>query len=415
MPFRVDMTTRSTARELTFPEIAVGDAFTVEHTFTETDVHLFAELSGDYSPLHVDPAYARTTEFGKCVVHGMLLASLFSRLVGMHLPGKHALYLGQDLAFRNPVLVGEAVKATAKVTAKNEGTRTLLLATEVRNAEGKSVVSGSAKVKLRDTAVAATSISAQAQPSLTADRPVALITGASRGIGAQIAATLGSRGANVIVNYYRSEARAQQVVDGIKASGADAVALQGDVRKPDDVARIIASTQQCFGRLDWVVNAAIDALPSKPFMEMDWSDFQGHFEYQVKSALQVCQTAFPLLKKSSDAAIINILSQVTADQPPPRMADYVSAKYALMGLSKALAVEWAEHQIRVNMVSPGLVQTDLTQHYHERLFKMEASRTPLKRIAQPSDIARAAAFLLSKEASFLTGVNLSITGGQVML
>jgi 3-oxoacyl-[acyl-carrier protein] reductase len=409
------MKTLSTARELTFPEIAVGDAFTVEHTFTETDVRVFAELSGDYSPLHVDPTYASTTEFGRCVVHGMLLASLFSRLVGMYLPGKHALYLGQDLAFRKPVLVGELVKASAKVTAKNEGTRTLLLATEIRNLEDKSVVSGSAKVKLRDTAVVAADASPQAPTSLTADRPVALITGASRGIGATIAATLGSRGANVAVNYYRSESRAEQLVDAIRKSGGDAVALQGDVRKPDDVARIIESTRQRFGRLDWVVNAAIDSIPSKPFMEMEWSDFQGHFEYQIKSALHVCQAAFPLLKQSTHAAIVNILSQVTADQPPPRVSDYVSAKYALMGLSKALAVEWAEHQIRVNMISPGLVQTDLTQHYHDRLFKMEASRTPLKRIAQPSDIAHAAAFLLSKDASFLTGVNLSVTGGQVML
>jgi 3-oxoacyl-[acyl-carrier protein] reductase len=96
------------------------------------------------------------------------------------------------------------------------------------------------------------------------------------------------------------------------------------------------------------------------------------------------------------------------------MADYVSAKYALLGFSKALAVEWAEDHIRVNMVSPGLTQTDLTQHYHDRIFKMEASRTPLKRIAQPADIANTVSFLLSPDAAFLTGVNLFVTGGQVM-
>lgn len=96
------------------------------------------------------------------------------------------------------------------------------------------------------------------------------------------------------------------------------------------------------------------------------------------------------------------------------MSDYVSAKYALLGLSKALAVEWASDQIRVNAVSPGMIQTDLTQHYHDRIFKMEASRTPLKRIAQPSDVANSVAFLLSKDSSFLTGVNLFVTGGQVM-
>ena len=97
------------------------------------------------------------------------------------------------------------------------------------------------------------------------------------------------------------------------------------------------------------------------------------------------------------------------------MADYVSAKNALMGLSKAMAAEWAEDMIRVNMVSPGLTRTEMTEHYHERVFKMEAARTPLKRIATPDDVASAVAYLVGEEASFLTGVNLFVTGGQIML
>ena len=113
--------------------------------------------------------------------------------------------------------------------------------------------------------------------------------------------------------------------------------------------------------------------------------------------------------------MVNLLSQVTANAPVPRMADYVTAKYALLGLSKALAVEWADDHIRVNMVSPGLVQTELTQHYHDRVFKMEAARTPLNRLATPEDVAKSVAFLVSDEASYLTGVNLFVTGGQVML
>lgn len=97
------------------------------------------------------------------------------------------------------------------------------------------------------------------------------------------------------------------------------------------------------------------------------------------------------------------------------MADYVSAKNALMGLSKAMAAEWAEDMIRVNMVFPGLTRTEMTEHYQERVFKMEAARTPLKRIATPADVASAVAYLVGEEASFLTGVNLFVTGGQIML
>lgn len=93
----------------------------------------------------------------------------------------------------------------------------------------------------------------------------------------------------------------------------------------------------------------------------------------------------------------------------PRMADYATAKYALLGPSKVLAIEWADDHIRVNMISPGLVQTELTQHYHDKVFKMEDARTPLKSLATP------VAFLVSDEASYLTGVNPFVTGGQVML
>ena len=404
-----------TAREWTFRQLPVGESYSIERAFSQEDVHHFARLSGDYSPLHVDPDYARTTEFGQCVVHGILLSSLFSQLVGMHIPGKHALYLGQDLAFRKPVLVGERIKASIKVAGKNEGTRSLLLTTEIRNADDKIVVSGTAKVKVRDGEAAVLPSAGDApQAATSASRSVALVTGASRGIGAEIAATLAARGAAVAVNYFQSAPRAESLVDSIRKAGGEAIAVQGDVRRPDDAERILEAVHAKFGRLDWLVNAAIGGLPNRPFMETQWSDFQEHLDYQLKAVVQMCQGVYPRMKAAGGGAIVNILSQVTAAQPPPGMADYVSAKYALLGLSKALAVEWASDQIRVNMVSPGMIQTDLTQHYHDRIFKMEASRTPLKRIAQPADVANSVAFLLSKDSSFLTGVNLFVTGGQVM-
>jgi NAD(P)-dependent dehydrogenase (short-subunit alcohol dehydrogenase family) len=96
------------------------------------------------------------------------------------------------------------------------------------------------------------------------------------------------------------------------------------------------------------------------------------------------------------------------------MADYVAAKYALYGLSKAFAVEWAVDGIRVNTVSHGLARTELTEHYHERFFKMEATRVPLGRLTDPDDMANTVAFLLGDESAFLTGVNVPVSGGQVM-
>jgi len=408
--------TNPSARLRNFDEISLGENFEITRQFTEEDVQQFARLSGDFSPLHVDPVYARTTEFGGCVVHGMLLASLFSQLVGMHIPGTLALYLGQDTSFRKPVLVGETVRAIGKVTAKNEGTRTIVLGTEIRNAQDKVVVSGTAKVKLRDTAAASQASPAAASLSQApATGAVVLITGASRGIGAEIATVLAAKGAAVAVNYFQSGQRAGSLVDTIHKAGGQAVAIQADVRRTEDVQRLVDAAHKHFGRLDWVVNCAIGGLSPKPFAEMTWLDFQEHLDFQLRAVVDVCQAAYPKMKAAGGGAIVNILSQVVSGQPPQQMADYVAAKYALCGLSKALAIEWAADQIRVNMVSPGLIQTELTQHYQDRLFKTEASRTPLRRLATPADVANTVAFLLNKDASFLTGVNVSVTGGQVMI
>ena len=404
-----------TAAELNFDDISVGQSFELLRTFTAQDIQAFATLSGDYSPLHVDAAYAAGTEFGAPVVHGILLASLFSQLVGMRVPGKHALYLGQDLSFRRPVRIDEPVRAVAKVVSKSDATRTLVLNTEIRSMDDKVLVMGTAKVKVRDESLPAAAV-VEPPVSLPADsrRPVALVTGASRGIGAEIARVLARNGYAVAVNYFRSVDRALQVVREIELAGGMALAVQADVRDAESVSALMAQVLAVLGPPRVLVNAAVGELINRPLGELCWPDFEGHLAYQVKAVLQVCQAVYPAMKAAGGGAVVNILSQVTTGVPATGMADYVCAKYALLGLSKAMAAEWAEAQIRVNMVSPGLTRTELTEHYQERVFKMEAARTPLKRIATPADVAHAVAYLVAEEASFLTGVNLLVAGGQVM-
>lgn len=128
--------------------LQVGETASFDRQISEDDVRAFAQLSGDDNPLHMDEAYAATTQFGKRVVHGMLLSSLFSQLVGIHLPGKRCLYLAQSLTFRMPVFVGETVKVRGEVTHRSEATRTLTLHTTVTNASGVVCVEGEAQVKV---------------------------------------------------------------------------------------------------------------------------------------------------------------------------------------------------------------------------------------------------------------------------
>lgn len=409
------MTTYPKAEDLDFEDIPIGMEFSAEHTFSEADVWRFAEVSGDYSPLHVDAGYAAGTEFGRCVVHGLLLASLFSQVVGMRIPGRRALYLGQDLTFRRPVLVGEPFRVNAKVTAKTLATRGIVLSTEIRTLDGKVAVSGAAKVKIRDSRRAEAEALPPAAQLKAEGAKVAVISGGTGGIGAAIAGALASRGVAVALLYHSNQARAGRVVSELARDGAAALAIQADVGDPAQVEAAFGQIVRELGAPTLLVNAATPPIGQRPVLDLDRADFQRHLDLQVHAAMALARAAHPHMKSAGGGSIVNIASQVTADAPPPRMADYVTAKYALVGLSKALAVEWADDNIRVNMVSPGLVQTELTQHYHERVFKMEAARTPLKRLATPGDVAAAALFLLGGESGFVTGVNLSVTGGQVML
>ncbi|NDP41172.1 MAG: SDR family oxidoreductase, partial [Aromatoleum sp.] len=216
-------------------------------------------------------------------------------------------------------------------------------------------------------------------------------------------------------NYWRSADRAAAVVREVEQGGGIARSVQADVRDAGSVEAMVQRVAAELGSPTILVNAAIGELVQRPFGEITWADFQAQLDYQVKAVFHLCQAVHPLMKAAGGGAVVNLLSQVTTGTPPGHMADYVTAKHALEGLSKALAAEWAPDGVRVNMISPGLTRTELTQFQHERVFKMEAARTPLRRLATPQDIAQAVTYLASSDASFLTGVNLFVTGGQVML
>jgi 3-oxoacyl-[acyl-carrier protein] reductase len=244
---------------------------------------------------------------------------------------------------------------------------------------------------------------------------VAIVTGASRGIGAQIARHLSARGMAIVVNYLRSDGRAAGIADEIRRAGGTAIPIRADVRDASQVAAMIERCVRELGDPGVLVNAAIGELSLRPAIELRWEDFLAQLDYHAKAVLQLCQAVYPVMRGRGGGAIVNLASQVVTGVPPAQMADYVTAKHALEGLSKALAAEWAGDGIRVNVVSPGLTRTELTQFHHERVFKAEALRTPLRRLATPDDIARAVGYLASDDGAFLTGMNLFVTGGQVML
>jgi len=239
---------------------------------------------------------------------------------------------------------------------------------------------------------------------------VAVVTGASKGIGAAIAKSLAAEGASVVVNYASSKSGARTVVDAITAAGGKAVAVGGDVSKAADAKAIIEAAISNFGRLDIVVNNS-GVYEFTPLEAITEESFHRQFNINVLGLLLITQAAAKHLGEG--ASIINIGS-IVSRITPPNSAIYTGTKGAVDAITGVLARELGPKKIRVNALNPGLVETEGTVTAGFIGSEAETglvAQTPLGRVGQPNDIARAAVFLASDDSGWITGEHLLAGGG----
>lgn len=238
---------------------------------------------------------------------------------------------------------------------------------------------------------------------------VALVTGASKGIGACIAEHLAREGASVVVNYASSQAGADKVVAKIVAAGGKAVAVQADVSKPEQISALLHATIQHFGRLDVLVNNA-GIYEVAPLKQITPEHFHRHFNLNVLGPLLLSQQAAELFPEEG-GTIVNV-SSVVSTLSPAGTTVYNASKSALDGITRSLAKELGPRRIRVNSVNPGLIETEGL--HASPLLDARGSLeqvSPLGRIGQPEDIAPAVLYLACGDSAFMTGETLYVAGG----
>ncbi|WP_026585578.1 3-oxoacyl-[acyl-carrier-protein] reductase [Bacillus sp. J33] len=240
----------------------------------------------------------------------------------------------------------------------------------------------------------------------------ALVTGASRGIGREIALGLARQGADIAVNYSGSEQRANEVVDEIKALGRNAFAVQCDVSNGESVANMVKETVEKFGKLDILVNNA-GITKDNLLMRMKEDEWDDVININLKGVFLCTKAVTRQMMKQRSGRIINI-SSIVGVSGNPGQANYVAAKSGVIGLTKTSAKELASRGITVNAIAPGFITTDMTDKLNDEVRDQMLKQIPLARFGDPADIANVAVFLASEDSRYMTGQTLHVDGGMIM-
>lgn len=244
------------------------------------------------------------------------------------------------------------------------------------------------------------------------DGKVAIVTGASRGIGREIALELARNGANVVVNYAGSEARAKEVVEEIKQMGREALIVQANVAESEAVTNMIKQTIEKFGKIDILVNNA-GITRDNLLMRMKEEEWEEVININLKGVFLCTKGVSRQMIKQRSGRIINI-SSVVGVVGNAGQANYVAAKAGVIGLTKTTARELASRGITVNAIAPGFITTDMTDKLTEEMKSEMLRQIPLGIFGEPKDIAKAVVFLASDDSRYITGQTIHIDGGMAM-
>jgi 3-oxoacyl-[acyl-carrier protein] reductase len=365
---------------MTYGDIKIGQTETLSHTITQSDVDGFIALTGDVNKLHT------TTKYGSPAVHGMLSASFISTIIGTKLPGDGALWFSQSLAFTNMVRVGDTINVRATVKQKKDIDKMIVLDINITNQHGETVVSGISKVMIME------------ESYVDVELPVSdiriLVVGGTGGIGREVVRELSQRGYCVTATYLNDKEGAEALRDecGCKIGQLD-----------------VLCDKFYTGVADVLINCSGMTVTDTRVTELDTENLINRFNFEVCSNLTLVKRFYEHMKQQKYGKIIFIGSSMM-DNRSGNLSCYITCKEALWGFTKALSFELAPQGIRVNMVSPSLINTELTENISYKNKLILESKTPLRRTTTTVEVAKVIGFLVSQAGDSITGQNIKING-----
>lgn len=389
-------------------KVRKGDSASVEVEVTEELVGKFSALSQDDNPVHLSEEWAREHGFPRPVAHGMVALAALSRLIGTQLPGPGSLWMDQAVEFQAPLYLGDRLRATVTVEKVSRAAQMVVLAVSAVNlSSGAPILQGTARVKVPQRI--------GRKKEQTMEGRVVLITGSSRGLGKALALAFAADGYRVVVHSRSKEGAAAEVVAAITEAGGEAVALEADLTDQEATGRLAEEALEAWRQVDVLVHNATPPIGRKPWTEVTWEDFQAFLDVYVRAGWQLARGLAPAMAEKGGGRIVFISSSAAFGTPPANLLPYVTAKSALAGMTRALAIELASSNVTVNQVAPSLLVTEQTAQLSDRARQLAAARAPMKRLAQLEEVAAAVVALAGPAGAFVTGTTIPVTGGELML
>jgi 3-oxoacyl-[acyl-carrier protein] reductase len=240
---------------------------------------------------------------------------------------------------------------------------------------------------------------------------IAIVTGGTGAIGKSVAQQLSQEGAKVYISYLKNHEEAKTIEEQNK----NIKSFKMDLDSLKYVNREIGSIISRESRIDILVNNAAPQLILKPFEKMNNEDFERDCNVILKGAVMVCKSVVSAMKKQRSGKIINMLTTAVIGKAPSRMTSYIIAKYGLLGLTKALATELTPFNVQVNAVSPYFIESNMTGNVPSKMLEMIKENNPMKRLCTPEDISSVVSFLCSERSNYISGVNIPVSGGDIVI
>lgn len=384
---------------MTIPQ--AGYKYITDFFISEEKISNFADFSGDHNPIHTSRHGAREYGLEKPVAHGVILLSELSRIIGMEVPGNGAFWNDINITFSGPVFWNETVTIRLEVVQSSEAASMVKLKFDVTNG-GRRILSGTCRVvclKRFNRRLPMPDISSR----------VVLVSGGSRGVGLEVVRVLMEEGYKTIS---LSRNQTDELAELKKGYGDQLSLLFVDLKEPELLEERVGELCGRVGGIHAIIHAASPVPVKRNFHGDIYKEIGEFMEVYVKSLIKIAAIAIPYMKKANYGRIVTLGTSFILGTPPQAMYPYIVAKEALWGLTKSFSVDYGRYGITANMVSPSMMATSLTSDIPNAVKQLEAETNPLKRLAEPFEVAKTVSFLCGEGATFINGTNIPVTGGK---